>query len=305
MKAPIPHIIHAYLNREVDLVEVKNQLSKKDFEYWKDTLQLAEEFPISNFDKEAAYQELLQKRDQKRTKAVPIFPLLKIAAAIVLLAISTVFTVLYLNTDASPTQISYNAENTENTLTLPDESQVWLNTNARITYHDNNWEINRNLSLQGEAYFKVKKGSKFTVETALGNVQVLGTSFTVAASENQLEVTCYTGKVSVTYDGEEIILNPKQRFTSQDKNISKVQQLAPSWIGQSLFEAASLTTVIQDVERVKNIKISLQLNQELSFTGGYSHRMETEEILQLISQSLGISYKKMDATHYVLINQED
>ena len=42
--------------------------------------------------------------------------------------------------------------------TLPDHSEVVLNADSEITYKKSNWDTNRKLELQGEAYFKVAKG---------------------------------------------------------------------------------------------------------------------------------------------------
>jgi ferric-dicitrate binding protein FerR (iron transport regulator) len=48
---------------------------------------------------------------------------------------------------------------------LPDQSQVLLNAGSQASFKSWDWSSNRAVSLQGEAYFKVAKGQKFTVET--------------------------------------------------------------------------------------------------------------------------------------------
>jgi ferric-dicitrate binding protein FerR (iron transport regulator) len=40
---------------------------------------------------------------------------------------------------------------------LPDESEVTLNAASKITFHKKSWKENRNLTLEGEAYFQVQK----------------------------------------------------------------------------------------------------------------------------------------------------
>jgi transmembrane sensor len=47
-----------------------------------------------------------------------------------------------------------------------------------MSYSDD-WSKERTLSLEGEAFFEVQKGSKFSVVTSDGIVEVLGTSFDV------------------------------------------------------------------------------------------------------------------------------
>jgi ferric-dicitrate binding protein FerR (iron transport regulator) len=67
---------------------------------------------------------------------------------------------------------------------LPDGSKVLLNSKSTITYNKNNWNTNRTLNLDGEAFFDVEKGSTFTVKTTHGHVKVLGTEFNVNSSND-------------------------------------------------------------------------------------------------------------------------
>ena len=47
---------------------------------------------------------------------------------------------------------------------LPDGSEVILNAESSIFYHDKKWTTARSITLNGEAYFDVMKGSKFSVK---------------------------------------------------------------------------------------------------------------------------------------------
>ncbi|MEL6925691.1 MAG: FecR domain-containing protein, partial [Bacteroidota bacterium] len=89
---------------------------------------------------------------------------------------------------------------------LPDASVIQLNAGSTIEYKKGDWSKERTVYLEGEAFFKVEKGSRFTVLTPSGKVEVLGTSFNVFARKGQLEVTCFTGKVRVSKDEQEVIL---------------------------------------------------------------------------------------------------
>ena len=46
---------------------------------------------------------------------------------------------------------------------LPDGSEVVLNAKSTVSYDEGNWETNRQITLEGEAYFKVKKGIPFSL----------------------------------------------------------------------------------------------------------------------------------------------
>ena len=85
-----------------------------------------------------------------------------IAASIVLL-----FGMFYgLNTGTTTHQSDYG---TQLSVVLPDGSEAILNANSKIEFNTTDWKNeNRTLELDGEAYFKVKKGSLFTVKTSKG-----------------------------------------------------------------------------------------------------------------------------------------
>jgi len=101
--------------------------------------------------------------------------------------------------------------------TLPDGSMVSLNANSTIDYKKD-FKSNREIRLSGEAFFEVQKGSRFTVVTNAGNVEVLGTSFNVNARNNNLSVYCRTGKVLVYNKtlNKETVLLPGQSVTLEN-----------------------------------------------------------------------------------------
>lgn len=81
---------------------------------------------------------------------------------------------------------------------LPDGSTARLTPGSTLSLRPNRWSKERNLRLVGEAFFDVRKGPAFQVETENGRVQVLGTTFTVLSQAGQFAVDCFTGRVRVT-----------------------------------------------------------------------------------------------------------
>lgn len=289
------HIVHQFLNREIDLDELKQRLSEEDFAYWKSTLQLVDELPKPTFNAEQEFALLLEKKKSKRQNPWRY----KLAIAAVFLIFSSLLVFNYFTTEPEFATYSYQSDVKENIIILPDSSKVWLNKGATISYNAADWASHREIQLEGEAYFDVKKGQRFTVHSKLGTVTVLGTTFTVSDRKTFFSVACYTGKVAVTHAGNEVILNAKEAFSSETNQVSQITTQLPDFVGKwTLYEKTPLTTVIQELERKKQIKIVLQLDKEYLFTGGYSYDMTAEEIVALISQSLGVRYKKMDTNHY-------
>lgn len=93
------------------------------------------------------------------------------------------------------------------TIVLPDSSRVWLNSESYLKYPVRFAKNERNVILQGEGYFSVRKNvdSRFTVQTPHHTqIQVLGTEFNVEAYEKEDEVntTLVSGKVQFQYDSE-------------------------------------------------------------------------------------------------------
>lgn len=63
--------------------------------------------------------------------------------------------------------------------TLPDGSEVWLNSNSTLSYPASFGNGDRAVSLDGEGYFKVarRNGKKFTVSAGNTTIEVKGTEF--------------------------------------------------------------------------------------------------------------------------------
>ena len=102
--------------------------------------------------------------------------------------------------------------------------------------------------------YEVEKGSKFTVTTDGGTVEVLGTSFNVRERDKNLEVKCYTGKVGVTHpkQSQQTVLTPNKGVKLTANSVTSfdfetVQQ--PSWAtGESSFTEEGLTTIFDELE---------------------------------------------------------
>ena len=181
------------------------------------------------------------------------------------------------------------------TFELPDQSEVHLNANSKITFKVNNWENSRTLNLKGEAYFSVKKGSKFTVNSSLGSVQVLGTKFNVIERDHYFQVNCYEGLVSVTYKNESVkvpagssfkILNETTQFSNN------TNEIMPNWLqNSSSFKSIPYSYVVKELERQYNIAIEYDVKYKNNlFTGSFIHS-NLELALEAISIPLNLKYE--------------
>ena len=116
-------------------------------------------------------------------------------------------------------------------LFLPDGSQVWLNSESKLTYKENFNDTIREVELEGEAFFDVVKDKKhpFIVHTSGIDIRVLGTRFNVKSypREPTIETTLLRGMIEVSNKNDpnasKIILQPHQKmiFDKQENLLSK------------------------------------------------------------------------------------
>jgi ferric-dicitrate binding protein FerR (iron transport regulator) len=155
-------------------------------------------------------------------------------------------------------------------INLTDESVVTLNAGSMISYKGATFNQDRVLRLDGEAFFKVKPGSIFTVKTDYGSVTVLGTSFNVISRDGIFEVNCYTGKVKVqTNKQTEVLITAGERSSENhnDQTLTKSTFLptdaGPEWLtGKFVFDNQPLSRVIAELERQYGITVSLEKGLE-------------------------------------------
>lgn len=302
MKDKNIHIIHQYLNREIDIETVKQKLSSEEFQDWKKTLAELDHLPKPDFNTDQEFEKL-QKKRQNLVESKPNVSFLKIAAVLIVLLTTSLFIITYNSQDLISVS---SAEAKQEVIKLPDNSLVRLNAMSTISYSQDDWKSSRTLALDGEAYFDVEEGQTFTVETPNGKVQVLGTTFNVKSKGNHFSVTCYSGKVKVNFTDIEVILQPGQVIDNANQKISLTSTTKPHWmLNRSSFESTPLAEVIVDIETQKGIDIRLKLSESINFTGAYNHDMEAEDIIDMVCRSLDLNYKKLNSSTFEISSAEE
>jgi transmembrane sensor len=105
--------------------------------------------------------------------------------------------------------------------TLPDGTQVWINAGSQIRYSTNFNKTERNLFLEGEAYFQVTTNPSKPFEVFANGVSIAatGTEFNVRAysDEDFVETTLVNGIVWINNADathkEAVLLSPSQKLT--------------------------------------------------------------------------------------------
>ncbi len=159
---------------------------------------------------------------------------------------------------------------------LPDGSVATLNAISKLGFTASDWTDGRTVVLEGEAYFKAKKGKTFTVRTEQGTVEVVGTVFNVYARGNELEVKCAEGKVQVINpeQTERVLLKKGEQVSILGGKMQKRQGLAfyPNWFkGESAFRTAPLERVFEEMERQYGVVVLTDSLGERTFSGKFVH----------------------------------
>lgn len=263
---------------------------------YKDYLQIiesADQLEAPSYDKPAALKAIQQKQENFTPKTRKLSTSwLYAAAAVVLLFVG--FSYLYV-TSGQTFETGYG---NQQIVSLPDGSEAILNAKSSLTFHKNSWDDNRTVTLDGEAYFNVKKGAKFTVNTALGTVEVLGTQFNVLTGDAIFEVKCHEGKVKVVSNTKETaILTQGNAFSviegktaSWDFDIHN-----PTWReGESNFREMPLKHVITALQDQYETQFVLEdIDTAERFTGSFSHT-NLKLALRTVFVPMEISYTFKD-----------
>ncbi len=148
--------------------------------------------------------------------------------------------------------------------TLSDGTVVTLNAGSSISFPDIFDGENREVTLTGEAYFKVKKGKKPFIVNCNGNkVRVYGTEFNVRTRKNKnFETVLVSGSVGVTAANDaEVKIEPNQLFSYDvvtKKHIVKNVNVANyiNWrSNEFVYVDAELSDIFEDIEQWYGVEI--------------------------------------------------
>ncbi len=180
---------------------------------------------------------------------------------------------------------------------LPDGSAVSLSPNSRIKFGSD--ADSRNVNLSGEAFFEVKKGVPFTVNTINGKVGVLGTSFYVTSRNELLDVKCFTGKVKVNSNNAEVFLQ-RGEGVSNATEIKYMHSSLKKWEkGNLSFDNVPLNIVLEDLKLFMGMSVVNTSGFNPSITLGLNDETE-EEIIKIISTISSLKFKVVGDSNFQL-----
>lgn len=290
-----------WLDNKTSDETLENDFNEDDIAVFSKIKKYSSQLETPNFNEQKILNSILSEPKQK-VISLNYHWFFRIAAIfIVILGLYFSFTFL--------SNTNFSAEKgTETAMLLPDQSEVVLNSDSNLSYKKWNWENNRLIELEGEAFFKVAKGKKFVVNTIDGKVIVLGTQFNVKQRNNRFEVTCFEGKVKVSHKENNVILTKGMKVIFENDitlEVPNTMNTQPEWMNDEIvFYKEDLRNIISEIERKYNITIELEHKNNKQVFSGNIPSNDINVALEIISKTyhLKIAKKTTDKITLTEIN---
>ncbi|HEY1030621.1 MAG TPA: FecR domain-containing protein [Flavipsychrobacter sp.] len=256
--------------RELEAWLAADARHKAEYEQIMKLWQSEDLFSAQNFDTAAAWQKMAGKTittatpERQKTVKFPLWGKYLVAAAAILLA-----GIFIIKPFSQTAMVEIAATNDNIDLVLPDSSHITLRKGSKITYPEVFAAHQRNVSLDGEAYFQVARDESkpFVIDAGAASVKVLGTSFDVVCDETTASVKVTSGKVQMTS------AKNKQTYvilTKGEQGDLKADKLTEAPITDSnflfwknkelVYDNQPFGKIIEDLSVVYNASISIDLS---------------------------------------------
>ena len=199
-------------------------------------------------------------------------------------------------------------------LVLADNSSIWLNSNSTFKYPSQFSKKQREVYLDGEAYFEVSANDKqpFIVNTHQGGVKVTGTTFNVSAYSkfDKFETSLLKGVVGVYLkDSEEeiIYIKPTQKTVVRNGklNVRKIEDYDEFLWKEGLiaFNNKQLKDILSVLEQYFDIAIRIEDNwlPDNTYTGKFRQSDGIEYALRVLQKSINFTYERDNEEQTILI----
>ena len=190
----------------------------------------------------------------------------------------------------------------EYSLELPDGTVVWVNSESALRFPEKFTSNRREVFLEGEAYFEVKKDANrpFYVHTEAGKVRVLGTAFNVCAYSNDRfwQTTLVEGSVMINQEEKEVLLKPNEQYqidvrTGKAGLREVLPELYTSWRdGKFYFKAYTFEELVEKLERWYDFKM-FYMNEEIKtrrFSGVVNKYQPLEEMFKFLQMTSDVQF---------------
>jgi ferric-dicitrate binding protein FerR (iron transport regulator) len=323
-KEIMEELMAKYLANELDEKErtdfelqlIQNEEFSLDFEAYMTALALSDNVQTPAFDADKAWQRVNKKvttdkisETNREAEVVELhtgsssksnFSFLKIAATLLVLAIGGYLVVNgvngFLTDDNLMEHISADAGMDE--FELPDGTLVKLNASSRLVYQKGFGIDHRNVTLIGEADFDVTRNEDlpFIIEAGQSQVEVLGTSFDIAAYPGR-EVKLIVTEGTVSFSSrtneavKEVLTQGQQAIIDAEGLAIAVSDVANDnfkswWTREFEFENSPLSEIFERLEKTYWVEIEYpEAIKDCKWTHYNDESLTIENVLELLQGS--------------------
>ncbi|RMG32041.1 MAG: DUF4974 domain-containing protein [Bacteroidetes bacterium] len=243
-------------------------------------------------------------QDQTRAGQRPLWRIMRLVAAVLLLALLGASLWWLLPGTANELQQLASGEEVRE-LQLPDGSRVSLNAHSKLSYPARFQPDQRLVKLEGEAFFEVEADPDrpFVVEATQLRVKVLGTSFQVSAlpTADTLSVVVESGQVEVEVMPQQQqgrkqsarLLQPGQqlRYVASSQQLLPVAPPNPNYLfwktGELRLRGMRLQEAVNTLEKLFHTSISLDaaLN-DCRVSTGFDPGARIDYVLETLARTM-------------------
>lgn len=183
---------------------------------------------------------------------------------------------------------------------LSDGTKVWLNCDSELKFPVDFSKENREVFLEGEAYFEVAKAEEwpFLVHTDKMSIRVTGTKFNVKSytSESLIHTTLVEGCVMVN----QVRLNPSQQFV-MNRNTGKTEvksvdtELYTGWTsGMFVFQSQRLEDVMNGLAKWYDVTVIYRDAdvKGMQFSGNFGRYDTIDDVLDILRKLEKVNFSR-------------
>jgi len=254
-----------------------------------------------NYDAKVAWNKVdsqIEEKSEGKVFKLNAFWKTAIAACITALIAVTAFN--FFGGDGMITVANETAEAMQ--VDLPDGTEIYLASNSEIKYPED-FNESRDVELSGEAFFEVARDENhpFIITTAAGEIEVLGTAFTIQASKDSTTVLVEHGLVALRNKIDEIRLKQGESATASVNEISKVTEVEANYFSWKTgifdFEDATLEEVVEELNTFHETQIAFDDNSDEAKEKRLTAHFEDlthDEIIEIIVLTCSVTAEDKD-----------
>lgn len=259
---------------------------------------------LIDIDAEWAVQESLI---APKRKILAFRNIITIAASIILLFTLSIFGYWLTHPETIRTSAAEIAKKE-----LPDGSFVNINAKSKIEYPKQFGEKNRELKLEGEAFFDVSENKElpFKIETDIAIIEVTGTQFNVNAYKEKQEVIVSVTEGTVwlyakkdTHDTITVKAGETGILKIGNKIPEKIEEIDLNNIGWKTrtfdFDDATLATVCAKLSNAYHVNFELNPKIENCNITVFFDQQELGSVLEILKNTLDLQIGKKGEKIYI------